>query len=86
MRKPVCEAIEQKFPMHWETDPDSGVFRLRLIADTYTYESGAVRTRTLWKTYDARHAHYVHGEIVRQGGKVSEPTPREIYEQWQEDE
>lgn len=84
MNKATREAIEHKFPMHWEIDADCGGCRLLLIAITYTYENGYSRTRKLWATYNAREAHYVHGEILRQGGAVSEPTPKTLFELWQE--
>ena len=86
MNKPILDAIDRKLPMRWEIDYSRGSFCLMLLARTYTYESGAERTRMLWLTYDARNAHYVHGEILRQGGKVTEPTPKALYEKWQEQE
>lgn len=86
MNKATREAITHGHPMRWEMDAASAVGRLNLVATTYTYESGAVRTRKVWSTYNAKDAHFVHGEIVRQGGKVSEPTPKALYERWQEEE
>lgn len=86
MNKPILDAIDRRLPMRWEIDHSRGGFCLMLLARTYTYESGCTRTRKLWRTYDARNAHYVHGEILRQGGTVSEPTPKALHEKWQEGE
>ena len=86
MNKPIIEAIAQGYPMHWQVDSNSHFCRLKLVATTYTYENGRVRTRTLWRTYDIRHAHYMHGEILAHGGKLSGPTPRQIYERWEENQ
>ena len=85
MNKPIREAIAQGHPLRWEVVP-SGFFRLRLVAETFTYENGTARTRTLWATYDAREAHYWHGEILAQGGKLAGPTSKEIYERWEENQ
>ena len=85
MNKPIAKAIAEGHPLRWETMPSS-FCRLRLVAETFTYENGRVRTRTLWTTYDAREAHYRHGEIIAQGGKLQGPTPKEIYERWEEDQ
>ena len=86
MNKQTRKAIEENLPMHWEIAPNCGGCCLLLIATTYTYENGHSRTRKLWRTYNAREAHYVHGEILRQGGVVFEPNPKTLCELYEEKE
>ncbi len=85
MNKPIARAIAEGHPLYWEVVPSS-FCRLRLVAEVFTWENGRVRTRTLWTTYDELLAHYQHGEILAQGGKLQGPTPKEIYERWQENQ
>jgi hypothetical protein len=84
MNKTTRYAIAQNYPMRWESDPNASVFRLRLVAETFRYENGNVRTRRLWSTYSAKAAHYLHSEIARLGGNMAEPTPQALRERWQE--
>ncbi len=83
MNKQIKQAIDEDFPLHWETDPERG--DLKLIATTYVYEYGSVRTRTVWRTYDFCYAHAIHGQIVNNGGRIHGLTPKEIYERQQDE-
>jgi len=70
--------------MRWEMDPASAVGRLNLVATTYTYENGNVRSRTLHRTHDPIAALRLSDDIKALGGRLEGKSPSDLYARWQE--
>lgn len=84
MNKPIRNAIAQGYPMQWEMDPSSVAGCMRLVAITYTYENGNVRTRTLERTYSPVAACRLSREIAAASGKLEGPSPDDLHARWSE--
>lgn len=68
LAKPVYEALQKGWPLHWECYGDE--YHVDLIAVTWTYENGTYRTKHLWGTYDQEAALAVDRVLRARGGTV----------------
>lgn len=50
LTKPVLEAILDGMEMYWQSSGGFGT-QIELLAVTWSYENGTIRTRRLWRTY-----------------------------------
>ena len=76
-------AIKEAFPLRWEADGIGG-FGVKLVATTYTYETGKVRERKLFHTFLRETERAVDAEVRAAGGKLSGPGPDAVYDTWHE--
>lgn len=78
MNKATREAIENGCPMRWKGDSVGG-FGVKLVAVTYTYETGKARERILWRTFSIGAARKTHHALIRAGAKLTGPDPETAY-------
>lgn len=83
MNKDTQAAIKEGFPLRWEADGIGG-FGVKLVAITYTYETGKVRERKLFHTFLRETARAVDAEVRAAGGKLAGDGPDSVYDTWHE--
>lgn len=84
MNQQTKQAITAGHPMYWERSdyhPDGTIV---LVAVTYTYDSGAVRTKKLTRTWSYTNARDLSDEIVAAGGTVDTSLLSILEDEWNE--